>query len=91
MFSFQTRVHLESLHWLAPGEWAMLCAVDRHTTIFSWLHLLVDECKTVGILGDATASMLMNSISDARLSANDLNNYLFQEIPYPYVQVPCLY
>ncbi len=34
-----------------------------------------------------TAMSLTSSVSDMRGSANDLNNFLFQEIPYPYAQV----
>lgn len=44
--------------------------------------------KTVdGIIDPITSMQLCQSCSDIRAQANDMNNYLFQEIPYPYAQV----
>jgi len=87
MDSEECREHLEKIGYLAPGEWALLANGDRHTTVYMWMHWLIRECQDEGIIGEMTAMTLCVSNSDIRAFANDLNNYLFQEIPFPYAHV----
>jgi hypothetical protein len=65
----------------------MMADQSRHTTVFMWMHRLIIECEREGILGPQVAVMLNENCADIRSYANDLNNYLYQEIPYPYAQV----
>ncbi len=44
---------------------------------------MIKECIADEIIGEITGITLTTSCSDIRGAANDLNNYLFQEIPYP--------
>ena len=50
-------------------------------------HVLVRECADDGI-GGHSAGTIAFALMDFRLAAHDLNNYMYQEIPYPYAQVP---
>ena len=81
------RDYLLSCGLLADGEWEVMVNGDRHSTVFWWIALKVEQLRRDGYLCVEYVVRLTASISSMRGQANDLMSSLNRDKPFPYTAI----
>jgi len=87
MDSEDTKNWLQRLELIVDDEWEKMVPGDRHTTVYFWLLSIAERARVEGLLSQAAAITVFDSVKAGRGSANDLMDLLPNAMPFAYAQM----